>query len=178
MLAPTRQFADTVPVILTERLRLRTLGLADFDAFAELHASPHAALMWALTSRESAWDRFLALIGEWAVRRAGSWALADRQSDTFLGHVGFLQPPDADEPELGWALVAKAVGKGLAREGARAALDWGRKHGIQAPVSHVDARNTRSLRLAERLGAVETGRTTFAPEAVAVHFRHQWTGAA
>lgn len=168
-----RQFADTVPVILTERLRLRALRLADFDAFADLHAAPHAALMWALTSRDSAWDRFLALTGEWAVRGAGTWALADRQTDAFIGHVGFLQPHDADEPELGWALVASATGQGRAQEGARAALDWGRQRGIQAPVSHVDARNTRSLRLAERLGAVETGRTTFAPEAVAVHFRHQ-----
>ncbi|MFN3577654.1 MAG: GNAT family N-acetyltransferase [Tabrizicola sp.] len=168
-----RPFADTVPVILTERLRLRALRLADFDAFAELHASPHAALMWALTSRDAAWDRFLALTGEWALRGAGTWALADRRSDAFVGHVGFLQPHDADEPELGWALVAGAVGRGLAREGARAALDWGRQHGMAAPVSHVDARNVRSLRLAERLGAVETGRTTFAPEAVAVHFRHQ-----
>lgn len=162
-----------IPVLETERLVLRALRLSDFDAFAELHAAQHASLMWALTSRDSAWDRFLALTGEWALRGVGTWALADRQSDAFLGHVGFLQPHDADEPELGWALVASAVGQGLAREGARAALDWGRQHGIQAPVSHVDARNTRSLRLAERLGAVETGRTTFAPEAVAVHFRHQ-----
>jgi ribosomal-protein-alanine N-acetyltransferase len=172
MHAIARQITQTVPVLVTERLRLRAFRLTDFDAFAALHAAPHAALMWALTTRDAAWDRFAALAGEWALRGYGSWALADRATDRFLGHAGFLHPADAAEPELGWALVAGAEGQGLAFEGARAALGWGRTAGIDAPVSHVDARNARSLRLATRLGAVETGRTTYAPDAVAVHFRH------
>jgi RimJ/RimL family protein N-acetyltransferase len=160
------------PSLHTGRLSLRALRLADFDAFAALHAAPHARFMWALTSRDAAWDRFLALAGEWAIRGAGTWAIADRTTDAFLGHAGFLHPHDAPETELGWALTADAEGKGLAAEAALAARDWGRRNGIASPVSHVDARNLRSLRLAERLGAVETGRTVFAPDAVAVHFRH------
>ncbi|TAG14011.1 MAG: hypothetical protein EAZ40_14450, partial [Rhodobacterales bacterium] len=101
MEAVARQIADAVPVLLTERLRLRALRLADFDAFAELHAAAHAALMWALSTRDAAWSQFLALAGEWCLRGAGTWAIANRSSDTFLGHVGYLQPHDAADPELG-----------------------------------------------------------------------------
>jgi RimJ/RimL family protein N-acetyltransferase len=165
-----------VPVLITPRLTLRAFALRDFEPFAALHASPHAALMWGLATRDAAWERFLALAGEWVVRGAGMWALADRWSDEFLGHAGFLQPHDAAEPELGWALTAGAQGRGLADEGVRAARDWGRLHGISRPVSHIDAKNARSIRLAERLGAVEEGRTTHSPDAVALHFRHPAAG--
>lgn len=161
-----------VPVVSTPRLTLRAFRIGDFEAFAALHASPHAALMWAIPNRDAAWDRFLSLCGEWIVRKAGMWALADRWSDDFLGHAGFIQPHDAAEPELAWALIAPAVGKGLAEEGVRAARDWGRAHGLSRPVSYIDARNARSIRLAERLGAVEESRTVHGPDAVALHFRH------
>lgn len=160
------------PVIHTPRLTLRALAFRDFADFFALHSAPHAALMWALAQRDAAWERFLALAGEWTVRGAGTWALADRWSDVFLGHAGFLQPHDAAEPELGWALIAAAEGRGLAAEGVAAARDWGRRNGIARPVSHIDARNARSIRLAERLGAVQEGRTHHGPGATALHYRH------
>jgi RimJ/RimL family protein N-acetyltransferase len=160
------------PVLVTPRLTLRAFAPRDFEGFAALHAAPHAALMWNLKTRDAAWERMLAVAGEWVVRGAGMWALADRWSDAFLGHAGFLQPFDAAEPELGWALVADAQGRGLAEEGVRAARDWGRAHGIARPVSHIDARNARSIRLAERLGAVLQSRTVHGPDATALHYRH------
>ena len=128
--------------------------------------------MWAIEARDTAWQAFLALAGEWSIRGFGMWAIADAHTDAFLGHAGFLQPHDAAEPELGWAVVADAEGKGIAFAAVQAARDWGRAHGIAAPVSHIDARNARSIRLAERLGAVLESRTEYAPEAVALHYRH------
>jgi RimJ/RimL family protein N-acetyltransferase len=163
------------PVLSLGSIRLRPLRRADFAAFAALHAGPHAALMWALASLDEAWRMFLALAGEWSIHGFGMWAIADRDGDGFLGHAGFLQPHDAAEPELGWAVTAAAEGKGIAFVAAQAVRDWGRAQGIVAPVSHIDARNARSIRLAERLGARLEGRTIFAPDAVALHYRHPVT---
>jgi RimJ/RimL family protein N-acetyltransferase len=158
------------PILTTDRLRLRGWQAADFPAFAALHASPHARFMWALTA-EAAWDRFCALAGEWALFGRGMWVL-DRDG-AFVGHAGFYRAgPDAP-PDLGWALVAGAEGQGLAAEAVRAI----RAHAARAwaetrAESHIDARNARSIRLARRLGAVETARITHAPEAVETIWQH------
>ncbi|MFN3971299.1 MAG: GNAT family N-acetyltransferase [Gemmobacter sp.] len=162
----------TPPPITTPRLILRPLAFRDFDAFAGLHAAPHAALMWAIGRRDAAWGRLLELAGEWTIRGFGTWAIADRWSDAFLGHTGFLHPLHTPEPELSWALTAEAQGKGLAEEAARAARDWGRAHGIARPVSYIDAGNARSIRLAERLGARLEREKDYGPGAVALHYRH------
>jgi RimJ/RimL family protein N-acetyltransferase len=162
----------TAPDIPLGPILLRALRLADFPAFAALHAAPRAALMWALAAPDEAWRVFLERAGEWSIRGFGMWTIAATEDDAFLGHAGYLQPHDAAEPELGWAVTAGAEGKGIAFAAVQAARDWGRAQGIAAPVSHIDARNARSIRLAERLGARLEGRTVHAPDAVALHYRH------
>jgi RimJ/RimL family protein N-acetyltransferase len=162
----------TAPVLTTARCLLRPLAARDFAAFAALHDSPHARLMWVFPNRDAAWERFLALAGGWTALGSGGWAVTDRWSDAFLGHTGFFHGQAAGVPELIWALTAAAEGKGYAEEAVRAARGWGRRNGMATPVSHIDAGNTRSIRLAERLGAVLEGRTSFAPGAEALHFRH------
>jgi RimJ/RimL family protein N-acetyltransferase len=161
-----------VPALQTPRLTLRPLAPRDFEPFAALHAAPHAALMWALPTRAAAWERFLACAGAWVVGGAGVWALADRWSDQFLGHAGFFPAADGTEPDLAVALAAPALGRGLAEEGLRAARDWGRLNGHATPASTVDARNTRALRLAARLGAAETGRLTLSADVTLLRLRH------
>lgn len=51
-------------------------------------------------------------------------------------------------------LYPGAEGHGFAFEAAHALCQWARDAGLPALVSYVDAGNTRSRRLAERLGAV------------------------
>lgn len=161
-----------VPVIVTPRLSLRALAPRDFEPFMALHASPHAALLWGIGTRDAAWERFLACAGGWVVRGVGIWALTDRWSDRFVGQAGFFAPSDTSEPDLTVALTAEAEGRGLGEEAARAVRDWGRLNGQATPASTVDARNTRALRLAARLGAVETGRLTLSPDLTLLRYRH------
>jgi RimJ/RimL family protein N-acetyltransferase len=106
------------------------------------------------------------------VRGAGVWALADRWSDRFLGHAGFFPASEGTDPDLAVALVADAQGKGLAEEGLRAARDWGRQNGLATPASTIDSRNARAIRLAARVGALETGRLAVSAEVTLLRYRH------
>ena len=160
------------PVLTTDRLTLRPFALADFEAFAALHLAERARLGWTIDSRDEAGQLFLAMAGEWALRGVGMWALERTDTGEFIGHAGFHHPLTEPEGELGWAVVAEAEGQGFAHDAALAARAWGYANGTTAPVSRMDARNARSIALAERLGAQLEKRVEFAPDAVALHYRH------
>lgn len=59
------------------------------------------------------------------------------------------------ETELGWAILQRYWGRGYATEAALAARDWA---GLDRLVSLIDPANARSIRVAEKLGAVRTDR--------------------
>ena len=64
-------------------------------------------------------------------------------------------PRTYPEPEIGWILTAGAEGRGFAEEAARAVRAWAYgTRGIATLVSYIAPGNWRSIRLAERLGAV------------------------
>jgi RimJ/RimL family protein N-acetyltransferase len=55
--------------------------------------------------------------------------------------------------EVGWRLAPAWWGRGLATEAARASIAFGfERLGLRSIVSVIDARNERSLRVAEKLG--------------------------
>lgn len=160
----------------TDRLTLRPHRLEDF---------PDSRAMWgdpAVTkyiggrpfTEEECWQRLLRYGGHWAFLGYGFWTVRERGSDRFLGEVGFLNgkreldPPFGDTPELGWALVPSAHGKGYATEAVRAALAWGADHfGPRArTVCMIDPENRASLRVAEKAGYREYARTTFKGAAI------------
>ena len=101
----------------------------------------------------------------------------------FIGRVGFLVwdsrtwetsafdlAGEHAEIELGWAILQPYGGKGYATEGARALLDWIDRERI---ISLIDPANTRSIRVAEKLGARRTDRveTPHGPADVWLHAR-------
>lgn len=141
------------PVLRTERLTLRGFAVADFGAFAALYASDRSKLIGGPVERRHAWRTMAMLAGEWPLRGYGMWSL-ELPDGAWGGHVGFFHPDHYDEPELGWVLSEAAEGKGMALEAALAARAWGRANGIPRPISNIDTANERSIRLAERMGAV------------------------
>lgn len=71
-----------------------------------------------------------------------------------LGQVGISYGPLFPEWELGWFLFPEAEGQGFAYEAAIALRAWGKdERRLETLVSYIDPENTRSARLAERLGA-------------------------
>jgi RimJ/RimL family protein N-acetyltransferase len=144
-----------IPTLLTPRLRLRAPALADFEAYAAFFASDRAVYEDGPLTREAAWAEFAIGAGGWVLRGFGSFSLEDRATGRYLGEAGIYQPSHYPEPEIGWILMAEAEGKGLAHEAALAVRGWAYGAlGLPTLVSYIDARNARSIRLAERLGAV------------------------
>lgn len=168
--------ARVVPVLETDRLRLRAPTLADFPAWAEIECSPRAVHMGGPYARDDAFMEFAAATGSWLLRGHGPWAIEERATGEALGFVLLGFEPTDREPELGFFLREGAEGKGYAFEAASAARDWGWANGLPSMVSYVDPENARSAALALRLGATRDAEAEAAyagtpDEGVAV-FRH------
>ena len=147
-------FALPIPVIETERLVLRAPREDDFEAHAGLMASERSRFIGGPQDKPTAWRGFCSALGHWALRGYGMWMVADKADDTPLGRVGFINHLGWDEPELGWHVYGAAEGKGVAHEAALAAREHGSKHlGLDGVISYIDPANSRSVKLAERLGA-------------------------
>lgn len=149
---------EEIPVLLTERLRLRAFRAGDLDDYAALKSDPEV-LRFLLGAGREPWDRGRAfrhmafLLGSWQLGGAGAWAVELRQTGAFAGVIGFSEPQGWPGLELAWTLARRFWGNGYATEGARAALDhaflaWGREHVI----SLIHPENRASIRVAERLG--------------------------
>lgn len=143
-----------IPVLETEDLILRGYHEDDFEAFAAFGTSPRACYVGGPHTRWDSWRAFMAAIGHWALRGYGMWMVEHRASRTVSGRVGMILNDGWDEPELGWHIYDGFEGKGYAYQAARAARDHAARHmGLNGVISYIDAGNTRSIRLAERLGA-------------------------
>lgn len=168
----------------TERLILRRLAPRDADGYIAFCRSRRARFAGGPRSAAAAWREFAGELGHWDLRGYGMFAVTERGGDdTCLGLVGPWYPADWPEREVGWLIWAGAEGKGYAAEAARACLAhvFGRL-GWETAVSYIDEGNTRSIALAERLGA---SRDDAAPTPSACadtlvfrHARAAWTGEA
>ena len=144
-----------IPTLTTERLRLRAPRLDDFDAYAAYRASERTVYVGGVETRVAAFHGFCAMIGHWQFRGFGRWIIADKESDAPIGVAGPYFPEGWPEPEIAWTVFEQAEGKGIAYEAAFRArqyayetLSW------PTAISAIVPENTRSVALAQRLGAV------------------------
>ena len=85
----------------------------------------------------------------------GLYALIHKQKRELIGYCGFfVQKIDEDkEVELGYRLAANYWGRGLATEAAQYVAEYGRnKFNFKRLVCIIEPNNTRSIRVAEKLG--------------------------
>jgi RimJ/RimL family protein N-acetyltransferase len=145
-----------IPVIETERLRLRGWEERDFSAYAAFRADPDSqAYVGSVMTRSEAWTRFCFDLGVWVLRGYGIFAIAEKTSDQALGYTGIWYPLNFDEPELSWSLFPGRRGQGYATEAAMASRRWAYETLDVPPLmSLIDPDNLASKSVAERLGAV------------------------
>ncbi|MEG0148484.1 MAG: GNAT family N-acetyltransferase [Comamonas sp.] len=161
--------------LTTPRLVLRQWEPQDFPAFAQLNADPEVMRYFPATLDRQASDalaaRCQALIAE---RGWGFWAAQDIASGRMAGMIG-LHIPTADLPfspcvEIGWRLARPFWGRGLATEGAKAALDfaWNVLQ-LDEVVSFTAVQNLRSQAVMQRLGMQADAQTFMHPALPANH---------
>jgi RimJ/RimL family protein N-acetyltransferase len=163
-----------IPVIETERLRLRGPKASDFESFAAFLQSDRAAFVGGTVPRVQAWRAFGHLTGHWVLRGYSMFILADKATDAPLGMSGPWFPEGWPEREIGWSIWnAQAEGKGLAFEAAMAARDWAyRILGWTTAISLIVAGNAKSEALARRMGCVYEGEFTHEVYGQSRIFRH------
>jgi len=150
-----------IPILETERLRLRPLSRTDIDDYAALNADPEVVrhLGEGVWDRGRSWRHLAFLVGHWHLGGAGMWAVDLKESGDFLGVIGFCEPEGWPGFELVWTLARRSWGHGYATEGARAALAYAfealEKDRV---ISLIFPANHPSIRVAERLGETLQGR--------------------
>ncbi len=141
--------------IETDRLILRLPEARDIDAYvAFLTDAQRANGFGAEPDRPRAWRWFALNIGHWALHGYGYFTMELKETGTACGMTGIWNPEGWPEPELGWVVFDGFEGRGIAHEGAACARAWAYDAlGFTTLTSNIVPGNTRSVRLAERLGA-------------------------
>jgi RimJ/RimL family protein N-acetyltransferase len=156
-----------VPVLETERLRLRGHRMDDFPASAGMWADPIVTRHFGKSyTEEEVWTRFLRYIGHWSLLGFGYWVVEEKATGSFAGEVGFadykrnIEPP-LGAPEIGWVLASQFHGKGYATEAVRAAVAWGDGYFKSRTTCIIHPANLASIRVAEKCGYREFHRALY-----------------
>jgi RimJ/RimL family protein N-acetyltransferase len=159
-----------IPVLETERLRLRGHRIEDFPACAAMWTDP--IVVRHTTGKpltpEEIWVRLLRYIGHWALLGFGFWAVEEKATGQFAGELGFcdfkrgLGPSLDDVPEAGWVLTSQSHGKGFATEAVGAVIAWSDQHfGKLRTVCLIHPDNLASIRVAQKFSYKEYARTMY-----------------
>lgn len=148
------RLADCITPLETERLLLRVPRLADWAVLEPIWTSERGKYIGGPMNAEDAWLDFSHLVASWILRGFGGLTILRKSDDTVIGLVLIEHEMGDPEPELGWLLTEDAEGHGYALEAASAMMPMARDlFGSGGFVSYIHQDNSRSIRLAEKLGA-------------------------
>lgn len=164
-----------VPVLETDRLRLRDHRLEDFEALVTMWADPAVTryIGGKISTREETWTRLLRHVGQWTLLGFGYWAIEEKQTGRFIGQAGFGDFGRFTEPpEIGSAIITSAHGQGYASEAVGAIVQWGDAN-LDRPRTTciIHPENAASIRIAEKFGYTETQRTEYKGDPTIVYAR-------
>ena len=98
---------------------------------------------------------------QWRVNGFGPWAAIEKATGRWIGRIGLdhLEDwPEANKIEVGFELHQAWWGRGLATEGARAAIRFGfEQHGLHRIISVTAAAHTAARRVMEKAGLTYRG---------------------
>ena len=142
----------------TPRLLLREWRESDRSPFAEMNADPEVMRYFPSTLTAEKTDALLEWIRAHFERHGfGLWAAELKETNDFAGYIGLAVPSFEAHftpcVEIGWRLAARFWNRGLATEGASAALTFAHSRlGLDEVVSFTVAENIASRRVMEKIG--------------------------
>lgn len=144
--------------LTTERLNLRSFTTGDLDALSALLGDPEVMRfsLYGPLSREKV-QKYLteSILPHEQEHGFSLYAVEERLSGRVIGYAGFRQQNIDGEmlPELGYRFLKDYWGQGLATEAAMALAHYGFDVLHFDPIiSVIEQENTRSIRVAQRLG--------------------------
>ncbi len=142
-------------VFETPRLLGRRLGPQDLEpmhaVYSDLEAMRYVGDGTAL-SREDC-ERWLAVTAQnYETRGYGMFALVERQTGEVVGFGGLIHFAGRGQPEIKYAFLRSAWGRGLATEAARALLEFARARGLPEVIATVAPRHGASQRVLAKAG--------------------------
>jgi|GEM_PF-94756 len=153
-------------VIETERLYLRHIQLSDEDGIFELDSSPavHAYLgKRPITTRAQAREAIEYIRRQYLENGIGRWAVIDKETSEFIGWAGLKFIGEEINGlsgfyDVGYRLIERYWGRGLATEATIAALNYAFKTmKLREVYGMCDVRNKASRRVLEKAGLTWLG---------------------
>lgn len=151
--------------IRTDRLTLRTYLPGDETWMHDLYSRPEVTELLL----DEPWNREYTLnrLGDRLMKTdllgfAGTLGLVIEEDGTPVGDV-MIWTTTYGNAEVGWVLDLDAGGRGIASEAVTAVIAHAFDRGLHRVVAQMDARNTASAKLAERIGMTQEA-----------HFRSNW----
>ena len=168
----SRTMIHASPELETERLRFRMLREDDFATYETWCANIDIMryLGGKTFDRIEAWRHMAYLVGHWALKGYGYYAVEEKSTGRLVGRVGFTNCAGWPDFELGWTIVPEFQGKGYATEGATMLMRYAFEE-LDRPhvVSLIHPDNTPSRRVAEKLGETIEGETVVMGMPVHIH---------
>jgi len=173
---------NAAPLIETPRLLLRRHKIDDYESSAAMWADEVVTrhIGGRPSTRPQTWGRVLNYAGLWAMLGYGYWAIEERASGAFVGEIGFadfkrdIAQSMRDAPEIGWALVPTAHGKGYATEAVLAVNAWGDANLESArTVCMITPENIASIRVAEKCGFTQFDSSSYNDQPVLFFERYR-----
>ena len=152
---------DGIPILETDRLRLRPHRVGDYADCCAMWADPVVTrfIGGRPSTPQQTWSRLLTYMGHWKAMDFGYWAIEEKATGAYAGEIGFadfkrdIAESMSNVPELGFALRSAMHGRGHGIEAVGAAVAWGDAHlPSNRTVALVNEDNQRSLHILERYG--------------------------
>ena len=143
---------SAVPVLTTERLRLRALGVEDAEALFPTLSDAELMTWWSSAPHQNVAETRAYFAPRVEQDGWRCWAITLAGDDTAIGWVAAGEKRQGGVTEIGYLLARAHWGRGIAAEAVSAVIDRLFGEGQRRVFADTDPDNAPSLALLERLG--------------------------